>query len=62
LVSLRKLIMAGSVETFASETIPSAVASSSEDSDLELRASSCADLLRLMEEDGFPEKIIYSVE
>jgi hypothetical protein len=29
-------------------------------SDLELRASSCADLLGLMEEDGFPERLVFS--
>jgi hypothetical protein len=31
-------------------------------SDLELRASSSADLLGLMEEDGFPEKLVFSDE
>jgi hypothetical protein len=31
-------------------------------SDLELRTSSCADLLELMEEDGFPEELVFSDE
>jgi hypothetical protein len=31
-------------------------------SDLELRAASCADLLGLMEENCFPEKLVFSDE
>jgi hypothetical protein len=31
-------------------------------SDLELRVSSCADLLGLMEEDGFPQMLVFSDE
>jgi rRNA maturation protein Rpf1 len=31
-------------------------------SDLELRASSYADLLGIMEEDGFPDKLVFSDE
>jgi hypothetical protein len=51
--------VAGTTETFA---VGLQLLQALKNSDLELRASFCANLLRLKEEDGFPEKLVFSDE